>query len=310
VAETVIPPVDIVFVVDTSGSMSAEILAVQANINAFSARIGQSGLDYRVIMIGQKGNTGIAVCVPPPLGGPDCANQPPRFYHVNQVISSNDALSKILSTFDDPDPLISWKKYTRFDSHKVFIVLTDDNSSLPHTTFDVELLSKTPAGIFGDSTVRRYTFQSICGWLEGTPVLMGSRCSSAVNAGLEYQNLSVLTGGIVESVCKTDYSSILQNLARGITNKLTCELDLRGPDGQPIDPEKVAVRFTPEGEEGWLLDQVGEASKCDEVIDGWHYDDPDQPARIILCPETCQALNTDITGALEVLTGCAVPPPL
>jgi hypothetical protein len=264
-------------------------------------------------MIGQKttpGTTSITVCVPPPLGGPDCANQPPRFYHVNTVISSTDALSKILSTFDDPDPSISWKKYTRFDSHKVFIVLTDDNSSLPHMSFDAELLRMTPAGIFGDGIRRRYTFQSICGWQEGTPVLTGSRCPSAVNTGLEYQSLSVLTGGIVESVCKTDYSSILQNLARGITNKLVCELDLRGSDDRPIDSQKVAVRFTPEGEEGRVLEQVSEESRCDEVTEGWYYDDADQPARIILCPETCEAFNSDVTGTLELLTGCAVPPPL
>jgi hypothetical protein len=120
----------------------------------------------------------------------------------------------------------------------------------------------------------------------------------------------VLTGGIVESVCKTDYSSILQNLARGITNKLVCELDLRGPDDRPIDSQKVAVRFTPEGEEGRILDQVSEESRCDEVTEGWHYDDPDQPERIILCPETCDAFNSDVIGTLEILTGCAVPPPL
>jgi hypothetical protein len=310
VTETVVPPVDIVFVVDTSGSMSTEIAAVQANINAFSSRIGQSGLDYRVIMIGQKGTTGIAICVPPPLGGPDCANLPPRFYHVNQVIGSNDALSKILSTFDSDDPAISWKKFTRFDSHKVFIVLTDDNSLLAHQSFDAQLLAKTPRGIFGDATRRRYTFQSICGWEDGTPVLTGPKCSTAVNGGLEYQSLSVLTGGIVESVCKTDYSSVLMNLARGITNKLVCELDLVGPDDAPVDPDKVAVRFTPDGEEGRILNQVGDSSTCDQVTEGWHYDDPDQPSRIVLCPETCEALNSSVTGALELLTGCAVPPPL
>ena len=310
VTETVVPPVDIVFVVDTSGSMSTEIAAVQANINAFSARVAQTGLDYRVIMIGQKGTAGITVCVPPPLGGADCANQPPRFYHVNSVIGSTDALSKILSTFDDPDPAISWKKFTRFDSHKVFIVLTDDNSALAHMTFDAQLLAKTPLGIFGDANVRRYTFHSICGWMEGTPLLTGAKCSTAVVAGGEYQSLSVLTGGIVESVCKTDYSAILQHLARGITNKLNCEFDLRGPDGLPLDPDKVAVRFTPEGEDGRILEQVSEESKCEEVEEGWHYDDPNQPTRIILCPATCDALNSGVTGALELLTGCAVPPPL
>ena len=302
-------PVDIVFVVDTSGSMSDEIAQVQANINAFSAAIAQSGLDYRVVMIGQKGTTGITVCVPPPLGGPNCSNEPPTFYHVNQVVASTDALSLILSTFNSSDPAISWNKFTRFDSHKVLIVVTDDNSALPHQSFDSQLLAKTPSGVFGTTAHRRYTFHSICGWDDGTPFLTGPKCSTAYNIGIEYQKLSTLTGGIIDSVCKLDYSGVLQNLAQGITTKLSCELAVPQMGGGPVDPSMVAVRFTPPGEEPRLLEQLTDGSKCKAGSESWYYDDPAQPTRIVLCAETCSAINAGAGGRLEILAGCPTPPP-
>src|SRR5678815_3087001 len=46
--------VDIIIVVDTSGSMSEETAQVRANLNNFASSIGSSGLDYRVIVIAEK----------------------------------------------------------------------------------------------------------------------------------------------------------------------------------------------------------------------------------------------------------------
>ena len=60
-------PVDIIFVIDNSGSMSDEIPAVQNNINKnFADIIGKSSLDYRVIMVtrhGKYNGTSRAICV-------------------------------------------------------------------------------------------------------------------------------------------------------------------------------------------------------------------------------------------------------
>src|SRR5262245_6930140 len=47
-------PVDVIFVVDTSGSMTEEIDGVEKNISVnFANIIATSGLDYRVIMVGE-----------------------------------------------------------------------------------------------------------------------------------------------------------------------------------------------------------------------------------------------------------------
>ncbi|MEM9193181.1 MAG: hypothetical protein AAGF12_28665 [Myxococcota bacterium] len=50
-AETKFQPVDVIWVVDRSGSMRGEADIVQSNINNFATAIGMSGIDYRVVMI-------------------------------------------------------------------------------------------------------------------------------------------------------------------------------------------------------------------------------------------------------------------
>src|SRR5436190_2117535 len=50
-AAEAVRPVDILWVIDNSGSMDAEEQRVQDNMNTFAATIGNSGVDYHVIVI-------------------------------------------------------------------------------------------------------------------------------------------------------------------------------------------------------------------------------------------------------------------
>ena len=57
------------------------------------------------------------------------------------------------------------------------------------------------------------------------------------------------------------------------------------------------------------LVQVTDASKCNAVQDGWHFDDPDRPTRIVLCASTCTSANDAADAKIEALTGCKAPAP-
>ena len=46
--------VDLIFVIDNSGSMTAEMTQIKVNVNNFAQKIGMSGLDYRVVFIVAK----------------------------------------------------------------------------------------------------------------------------------------------------------------------------------------------------------------------------------------------------------------
>jgi hypothetical protein len=303
------PQVDIIVVIDTSGSMTEEVVQTKTNINDFATSIGQSGLDYQVILIAARGTGNLQMCVPPPLGGANCADNPPLFHHVNQTVGSTNSLSLVLSTYDSANAALNWAKYLRPTATKVFIEITDDNSSLAFASFDTQLLAKQPAGMFGTAQKRKYIFDSICGWSDPSPILDPMKCGSAVNIGANYQNLSVLTKGIVDSVCKTSYKGVFQNIAKGVAGTLGCQFDMPKSNGNPIDPNKVVVRYTPGSGPAQSLTQVTDASKCAQFPNGWYYDNNTTPTKILLCAGACTTVGADQGGKVEILVGCATDPP-
>lgn len=196
-------PVDIIIVIDNSGSMTTEIQGVQQNINQnFASIIEKSGLDYRVIMLTRHGAAagGQSVCVEAPLSGipaGGCApppaqpvNNPPRFFHYSVEIASRNSWCQILSTFDKPDEFklapTGWQTWLRPDAFKTFIEITDDgmgcsyggktyqdsNTAAGGTSaaalFDADLLARSPAH-FGDAQQRNYQFYSIVALAFNTP---------------------------------------------------------------------------------------------------------------------------------------------
>jgi hypothetical protein len=293
--------------------MSDEIAQVKANVNTFAGKIGGVGLDYTVTFIVKKASSptdlgcasvpcAYAICVPTPLAGPNCADNPPRFHHVDQDVRSSNSLSLILSTYET-----SWKNYVRPDATKVFIEVSDDRSEMPWSTFDTELLAKAPAGMFGTAAKRKYIFHSIISKPFADAVPSTKVCPGADGPSVDYQKLSQLTGGIIDEVCKTDYSAVLDNMAKGIVDQLACELAY--PSSAESDPTKVAVAFSATGQATQTLTQVTDESKCGSVPNAWYYDDPAQPTKILLCPSTCTAINAAPGAKIEALVGCKVAPP-
>lgn len=311
VAEVQKPQVDIVFVIDDSGSMTDEMNQIKTNVNAFAQSIGRSGLDYHVIFLVAKASspsqTGNVLCVPPPLASANCADNLPIFRHVNQSIGSHNSLKQILSTYDNADPALAWRGNLRADAYKVFILVSDDQASLTAQDFDTQLLAKTPAGMFGRAAQRRYIFHSIVGYTTGTPLITGPACGTAVNNGSYYQTLSQLTGGIVESICQSDFSGILNLLAQGTSQRLACELTL--PTQAGADPTKVAVQVTPPGGSSTVATHVVDSSRCAANPGSWYYDDNTHPTKVLLCPDLCASVNAHQGTKIEALLGCTTEAP-
>ena len=233
-------PVDVIMVVDNSGSMDDEIRSVERNINTnFAQIIGDSGIDYRVILISQNGDpqTNGGICIDAPLSSAMCDPTPPatpgrvegRFYHYSQRVSSGNSLALILSTYAAGNNfnLTGWSTWLRPESFKVFIEITDDvPDGFTAERFDEELLALQPA-LFGVSGVRQYTFHSIVGmalkadpnqaWGPSEPIQKDQKCQSAVANGDAYQKLSVLTGGLRFPVCNVEsYDAVFKEVAKGI----------------------------------------------------------------------------------------------
>jgi hypothetical protein len=303
VAQTAKPKVDIIFVIDNSPSMDGEMTQVRNNINSFVGKIGASGLDYQVIFIVNKTKSSQhKICIPQPLAGPDCADNPPVFHHIDQDVQSNNSLKLVLSTYDSSNAKLAWNKHLRADAFKVFVGVSDDGrSDQAFDSFDDQLIAKG-GGQFGTKAKRNYVWHSICSWKPGTTPPSAEKCSGADGSSLQYQNLALLTGGIIDSVCKTDYSGVLDNIGKGIVDRLACELVY--PTGEAADPTQLQVRITPQGGTPKVLTQVTDESKCAANPDGWFYDDPTNPQKILLCASTCDEANAIEGTKVEALVGC------
>jgi hypothetical protein len=52
------------------------------------------------------------------------------------------------------------------------------------------------------------------------------------------------------------------------------------------------------------LSQVATEEEC--VPGGWFFDDPTDPSHILACPETCEAMQDDAEGRIDVVFGCEI----
>ena len=307
-AEAIKPPVDIIMIVDQSGSMDKEIANIKANINKLSDFLTGTGLDYRVVMIGTKGTSTYQLCVPPPLGvgAPTCDSNPPLLRVVNRNVQSWDALKIALETYDSaPGTATAWADFLRKDAFKVFVPVTDDNSQgtgNPNaTTFDTQLLAK-PGGQFGTAEKRNYAVYPIC----GAPAYPAEspKCGTAVNTGATYVELAKLTNGKWFPVCETNYGPIFVEMGKSIATRVACEFTVPPPpEGEKLDPDKVNVSYTP-GTGGSTEEILKDESKpCESGANGWQYNA--EKTKIFLCGDACKKVQADLGAKVDVNFGCA-----
>ena len=309
-AEVAKPKVDLIFVIDDSGSMDGEMVQIKQNVNTFASKVGKLNLDYTVLFIVKRAATptsaGNVICVPAPLGGANCADNPPLFHHINQDVQSTNSLALILSTYDSANAALKWSDKVRPEAMKVFIEVTDDKSAMTADAFETALFAKQPAGMFGTAAKRNYVFHSIISKPVGTasapPNFSTAKCATAAGTSIDYQDLSIRTGGIMDEVCKTDYSGVLDNIAKGIGEKLGCEMGY--PNGAGADPDKVVVNFTPGTNPTQTLTQVTDESKCAANGTAWYYDNNAAPTKIILCKTFCTTLQATPDAKIEAIVGC------
>ena len=168
---------DAIFVIDTSGSTGEEVAVFQNSlIEAFVVPLVNADVDLHLVILGSD-----TICLPPPIGNGSCPGDEnlPGYRHVTTVVGSNDALTKILSTYDQ------WKDSLRSEATKTFVVLSDSEATMSADDFNNSLLSLDP-------TLQDYKFNGIVDD-DGT-------CG---DPGTEYLDLITLTNGRLVDICDT-----------------------------------------------------------------------------------------------------------
>ncbi|RYZ62854.1 MAG: hypothetical protein EOP08_11740 [Proteobacteria bacterium] len=121
--------------------------------------------------------------------------------------------------------------------------------------------------------------------------------------GVQHQRLVALTGGVLDSICRDNWSPVLTNLASTVVASIGCEYTIPRAENVRIDADKVLVRYTPAGGTPEPLPRVRGAAKCAGDKD-WYYDNDADPTRVLLCPKACESLGKSATGKIDVLIAC------
>ncbi|MCK5799137.1 MAG: VWA domain-containing protein [Deltaproteobacteria bacterium] len=193
-------PVDIVWVIDQSGSMTSEIAGVKANMNAFAQFISAQKVDYHVLVLAQRGTGTYDICIPQPLGGPNCTDGQ-RFRQISQRIGSRDSLAKIQTYIGQLEG------FMRPGSIRHFIAVTDDESSVKANDFHQFIKSRGPD--YAD-----YVFHGIVGLNSGGCV---------ARPGQQYVDLANMTHGLKFHICNANWAQLFNALGKNVataTSKL------------------------------------------------------------------------------------------
>ena len=302
-ADEAFRPADIIWVIDTSESMDEEIAIVRANVNAFVERIGGSGVDVRMVMVASKVDRTIeievpfipfpvpqsylGVCVPPPLSAADtCPDEdnPPFFLHPDVNVYSTDALTRLIE-----DGYPQFRSILRSWARTHIVVVTDDASEQDPEWFRRQIRLVDPPGFSVD-----YVFHSI--------VARGSD-SCGDGSGADYEALSIETGGVIQSVCLSDWTPIFDALLEGVVAGavLPCAYAIPDPgEGVVINPREVNVYLTEPGGEPELIVNVDSEDECGPR-GGWYYDDPSDPSAVYICGNLC---GSGVEGSIDIAFGC------
>ena len=298
VAERQFAPVDIIWAIDTSGSMGEEAAILQSQLNAFVSYFESVSLDYRVVLIGdaEPGGGSIDVCVPPPLSGGGCPEADgPRYRRVREWVDSWNSLEVIDSNWD------SFADFLRPDAIKHIIVVSDDESSQSAAWFRRRMEARLPGGVKFHSIVslteREDCFLFIC-----DTIGCSGPNGDAEARGSTYITLSNDTGGIAASICDAEWTPIFEQIAEGVVRGagLACSYEIPAAPFGEIVYESVRVEYIPpDGSSRAPLTRVDGAASCTGAGE-WYYDNNTAPTHVELCPAACG----DLDGSVEIFFDC------
>jgi len=307
-------PADVIFVIDNTPSMEDEIAEVRANMNAFSQRVADEGLDLNIVLIScLPEDCGIhtdwhGICIDAPVGavggcpvgGPWDDTNLPHYLHVSEPVPSTGGFAKVLSTYPQ------WSSMIRDNSAKHIVVVSDDADDTAAQDFVDALIAL-------DSRFIGFQGHGIFSYLskeEACAISLTEPCcifSAPDGEGVEYKDLVSITGGLSGDMCLQDFDPVFDQLGGAVIESatLSCEWEIPPPPaGEDLNPNLVNVEYIDSGATSYFIGRVFEASDCANVAQGWYYDDNMNPTMVYVCPQTCEWIQGEAGSQLTIHFGC------
>ncbi len=277
--------VDVVLLIDSSGSMDTEIGLVNGNLVAFRDILTKSGLDWRLIVIG----FGSGLCKT------GCTADP-KFQWVQKTIGSHDSLKVMVDNYS------AYQGFMRADAIKNVIVVSDDESMVSAASFKSSVAG---LGKFGamEAAPLGFVFHSIVSY---DPNNVSKNCSTGKAVGNVYLSLTAETKGSKHPVCASDWKPVFESLANSVakTTFTICDYEVVVPTGATYVPSELVLSAAIKGppQSNVSLVQISGKAGCAAQPKGWYFSNPAAPNKVVLCEAQCQALTAADSMSLDY--GC------
>ncbi len=87
--------------------------------------------------------------------------------------------------------------------------------------------------------------------------------------------------------------------------RLAIPCDFAIPDQSGLDPAQTNVVYAPAGAPQQQFLFVGDVTGCSKAsTNGWYFDNPTAPTKVILCDAACDMVKADDRGQVNVVFGC------
>lgn len=230
-----IPPVDILFVMDTSGSMREEKQYLESNMNQFVSKLMGAQVDARILALGG----GVPDLNKFPRGGGNCgafkfsADLPSnRFGVVPVYVHSYDAIGQLNRFFAGDFVSQTPIKFRQNAPLEIIIISDDDGNNQKELQQDPTIPPRNMATDFNVPAGRKTTVHAIVGKSDSVQV---PQICEIENTGEQAMALAKDTGGTVMDICSQDWSALLDQLSQQIIdNNKGYQLDAAVDSSKPV----------------------------------------------------------------------------
>lgn len=199
-------PIDILFAMDTSGSMTSEKTFLETNMKTFLSKFLAANTEAQITAIGAEGIAGTTTGFTFPSDLPA-----EKFTVVNQKVGSHDAIGIIMNYFDG---MYQTKLPLRKEAALEVVIITDDDGRNPLIVGGKNgTTSRNLAADFVPPAGKKTRVHAIVG-LETSKQVTGV-CEIA-SIGKEHIALATKYSGTTTDICTQDWGKLLTDLSEDI----------------------------------------------------------------------------------------------